>query len=60
MAAEQPTRSLQVTGDASEAPVYSGVVTLRPRRSVDRAAFEEHIRAIDGVLELYEVTEKPQ
>ena len=53
-------RSLQVTGDASEAPVYSGVVTLRPRRSVDRAAFEEHIRAIDGVLELYEVTEKPQ
>ena len=51
-------RSLQVTGDASEAPVYSGVVTLRPRRSVDREAFENHIRGIEGVLELYEISDK--
>ena len=48
-------RSLQVTGDASEAPVYSAVVTLRPRRSVNHSVFENEIRGMEGVLELYEV-----
>ena len=51
-------RSLQVTGDASEAPVYSAVVTLRPRRSVNRSVFENEIRGIEGVLEMYEVEKK--
>ncbi len=48
-------RNLQVTGDGGETPVYSAVVTLRPRRSVNRENFESHIRGIEGVLELYEV-----
>lgn len=50
-------RNLQVTGDAGEQPLYTAVVTLRQRRSVDRVVFEQHIRETDGVLSIYEVKE---
>lgn len=50
-------RNLQVTGDAGEMPTYTAIVTLRPRKSVDRAQFEKTIRETNGVLSLREVIE---
>ena len=44
--------NLQVTGDTAEQTTYTAVITLRPRKKVPPAEFKEHIREIDGVLEL--------
>ena len=51
-------RNLQVTSDSGDTPTYSAVVTLRPRRSVDRERFFEHIRDMEGILELNEITDQ--